>query len=124
MAACWGLAGGMCVEGLELYATIRRTPKWNWRKPIPQGLLPYLLSVTIRAGLSAVVVAAATASGQVISAFSALGLGVAAPLIIEKLARAVPVTQPAPTLDEVSPSSVIGFTEGAPTEVGEVVDAG
>jgi hypothetical protein len=96
VAACWGLAGGMCVEGLEMYAHIRRTPKWNWRTPIPQGLVPYLLSVTIRGGLSAVVVAAAAASGQVISPFTALGFGVAAPLVVEKLARAVPVTEAAP----------------------------
>lgn len=99
VAACWGLAGGISVEGLELYARIRRAPGWTWRKPIPQGLASYLISVVIRGGLSAVVVAAAADGRQVVSVFAAFGLGVAAPLVIEKLARTVPLTLPADPVD-------------------------
>jgi len=90
-AAYWALAGGLCVEGLELYARIRRTPKWSWRTPIPQGLTAYLLSVLIRAGVGATLAAAAASSKQVAGAFAAFGLGVAAPLVIEKIAKVVPI---------------------------------
>ncbi|SEU47112.1 hypothetical protein [Nonomuraea wenchangensis] len=86
-AAFWGLAGGLCVEALELHARIRRARKWSWRRPIPQGRAAYWTSVAIRAGVGAVLAAAAAASGQVTGAFGALGLGVAAPLVVEKFAR-------------------------------------
>lgn len=89
-AAVWGVLGGLCVELLELYGRIHRTPKWNWREPIPQGMIAYLISVTIRVGIGAVVAAAAAASGQVSGTLTAFGLGAAAPLVIEKLSRAVP----------------------------------
>ena len=90
-AAAWGLAGGLCVEGLELYANIRHTPDWTWRTPIPQGLAAYVLSVLIRVVLGAVVTGATAGSHQVSGPLAAFGLGVAAPLVIEKLARAVPL---------------------------------
>jgi hypothetical protein len=92
IAAIWGLSGGLAVEALELYGSIHRARKWTWRKPIPQGLAAYVISVVIRAGLGTVVVAAAAASEQISGAFAAFGLGVAAPLVVEKLARAVPLT--------------------------------
>jgi hypothetical protein len=49
------------------------------------------LSVVIRVGVGAALAAAAASGKQVAGAFGAFGLGVAAPLVIEKLARAVPV---------------------------------
>lgn len=90
-AAYWALAGGLCVEGLELYARIRHTPKWSWRTPIPQGLTAYLLSVVIRAGVGATLAAAAASSKQVTGAFAAFSLGVAAPLVIEKITKMVQI---------------------------------
>ena len=84
----------MCVEGLELYATIHRTPEWHWRKPIPQGLAAFTMSVLIRVLVGAAVAAAAAGSGQVSGSLAAFGLGVAAPLIIEKLTRYIPLTGP------------------------------
>jgi hypothetical protein len=94
-AAVWGLSGGMCVESLELYARIRRTPRWNWRQPIPQGMTAFVISVLIRIGVGAVLAAAGAGSGQVSSSLAAFGLGIGAPLVIEKLARAVPLTNAA-----------------------------
>lgn len=91
-AAVWGLSGGVCVESLELYARIRRTPRWNWRQPIPQGMTAFVISVVIRVGVGAVLAAASASSGQVSSSLTAFGLGIGAPLVIEKLARAVPLT--------------------------------
>jgi hypothetical protein len=94
LAAGWGLAGSLCVEGLELYARIRRTSGWSWRMPIPQGLAAYLISVAIRAGAGAVLAAAAGSSGQVAGVFGAFALGAAAPLVVERLARVIPLDVP------------------------------
>jgi hypothetical protein len=89
VGAAWGLAGGLCVEALALCALIRSTPGWNWRRPIPQGLAAYLISVVLRAGAGAGLAAVAAGSGQVSGAFAAFTLGVAAPLIVERLSRLV-----------------------------------
>lgn len=90
-AAIWGLAGGACVESLELYVRIRRTSHWNWRRPIPQSMAAYVISVVIRVGVGAALAAASAGSGQVSGSLAAFGLGIAAPLVIERLARAVPL---------------------------------
>ncbi|WP_433461853.1 hypothetical protein [Spirillospora sp. CA-128828] len=109
-AALWGIAGGFLVEALELYASIRRsTRRWTWRRPIPQGMAAFVVSIVIRMGAGGTVAAALAQDGQVAGALAALGLGVAAPLVIEKLARVVPLNvdvqaamEPAPA---PSPSS-------------------
>ncbi|MFC6879375.1 MULTISPECIES: hypothetical protein [Actinomadura] len=51
----------------------------------------FWVSVLIRVGVGGVVVAAMARDGQVAGAVAAFGLGVAAPLVIEKLARLVPL---------------------------------
>jgi len=91
-AAGWGLLGGACVEALELYALIRKSPHWSWRRPIPQGLAAYLISIVVRVGAGAGLAAAAAGSGQVSGTLAAFGLGVATPLVIEKLSHAIPLT--------------------------------
>ncbi|GAA4200084.1 hypothetical protein GCM10023074_31470 [Microbispora amethystogenes] len=53
--------------------------------------------------MGALIAAAAAASGQVSGAFAALGLGVAAPLVVEKLTRLVP----APQSNGTDPQSLI-----------------
>lgn len=90
-AAVWGLAGGLCVEALALYSVIRNTPQWSWRLPIPQGLTAYVISVIVRAGAGAGLAAAAAGSGQVSGSLAAFGLGIGAPLVVEKLASAIPL---------------------------------
>ena len=91
-AAAWGLLGGLCVEALALHTTIRSTPQWNWRRPIPQGMPAYLISIVVRLGAGAALAAAAAGSGQVSGSFAAFGLGVAAPLIVQKLSQIIPLT--------------------------------
>ena len=91
VAAAWGLTGGLCVEGLTLYSHIRVTRRWDWRRPIPQGLAAFLISICIRAGAGAGLAAAAAGSGQVSGSLAAFGLGVAAPLVVAKLAQTVPL---------------------------------
>jgi hypothetical protein len=90
--AVWGLAGGLCVEALALYSLIRKSRRWSWRRPIPQGLAAYVISVVLRAGAGAGLAAAAAGSGQVSGTFAAFALGVAAPLVVEKLSQAIPLT--------------------------------
>jgi hypothetical protein len=81
------------VEGLWLYSQIRSAEgHWSWRRPIPQGLAAYLISVFVRVGAGAGLAAAAAGSGQVSGTLAAFGLGVAAPLVVEKLAQVVPLT--------------------------------
>ena len=91
-AAVWGLAGSLCVEALALYSLIRHSRRWSWRKPIPQGLTAYIISVFLRAGAGAGLAAAAAGSGQVSGTFAAFALGVAAPLVVEKLSQEIPLT--------------------------------
>jgi hypothetical protein len=91
-AAGWGLSGGLCVEALALNSLIRTSRRWSWRRPIPQGFAAYLISVILRASAGAGLAAAAAGSGQVSGPFAAFALGVAAPLVVEKLSRAIPLT--------------------------------
>src|ERR1044071_9593079 len=93
-ASVWGLSGGACVEALALYGLIRRSENWSWRRPISQGLSAYLISVILRMGAGGVLAAAAAGSQQVSGPFAAFGLGVAAPLVVEKLSRAIPLVDP------------------------------
>lgn len=130
-ASGWGLAGGLCVEALELHASIRSTPNWNWREPIPQGLAAYLISVGIRVGVGAVLAAAMAGSGQVSSPFAAFALGVGAPLILEKLARTVgpSITDHAEqvaslSLPEVQPSRPRVTEPGLAMKVTKVAESG
>ncbi|WP_336210222.1 hypothetical protein [Nonomuraea sp. LPB2021202275-12-8] len=113
-AALWGLAGGLCVEALELYARIKRSRSWSWRRPIPQGRAAYWTSVAIRAGVGALIAAAAAASGQVTGAFGALGLGVAAPLVVEKFTRLAALAADATPRAEPQGRA----QEGAPVDAG------
>lgn len=120
-AAGWGLVGGMCVEALALYSLIRTNSQWSWRKPIPQGLAAYLISVIVRAGAGAGVAAAAAGSGQVSGTLAAFGLGVAAPLVVEKLAQTVPLLQPAAASDRPAVLPAMGGP-GDPPSSGETAE--
>lgn len=92
-AALWGLTGGLLSELLELYEQIHQTPdRWDWRRPIPQGMPAFVVSTLIRLGAGCAVAAALAHDGQVAGATAAFGAGVAAPLVIEKLARLAPLS--------------------------------
>jgi hypothetical protein len=119
-AAGWGLAGGLCVEALWLHTHIRGAKgHWSWRRPIPQGLTAYVISVVARVGVGGLVAAAAAGSGRVSSALVAFGLGVGAPLAVEKLAQAVPLTghlpgKPEPQATIAKPSPQTAIAEPSP----------
>jgi len=61
---------------------------------MPQGLSAYLVSVTLRMAAGGILAAAAAGSQQVSGPFAAFGLGVAAPLVVEKLSRTIPLRYP------------------------------
>jgi hypothetical protein len=112
--AGWGLAGGLCVEALWLHTQIRGAKgHWSWRRPIPQGPTAYLISVVARVGVGGLVAAAAAGSGRVSNALIAFGLGVAAPLAVEKLAQVVPLTGHLPS----KPDPRAAITEPSPQAV-------
>jgi len=86
-AAVWGLLGGFIVEALELLVASRRVGGWPWTRPGEPGVAPMVVSVVLRMAIGAILAAAAYGSGQVGGPLPALGLGVAAPLVIEKMTR-------------------------------------
>jgi hypothetical protein len=96
IATVWGLTGGLCVEALELYAHICRAPKWDWRCPIDQGMAAFVVAVMLRVSVGAALAAAFAGSHQVSGPLAAYTLGVAAPVVVERLAKAIPLTSGAP----------------------------
>jgi hypothetical protein len=93
-AALWGMFGGFAVEGLDLYGAVRRRGCWPWRARGPQevGAAGYFVAELVRLVIGSGLALASVASSQVTTAFGALAVGVAAPLIVERLTRAIPLT--------------------------------
>ena len=89
-AALWGLAGGACVELWNLHCLTRQRV-FSWRRPIPQGLSAYATAVLTRLAIGTIVAAAAAAGGEITGAWAAFGLGVAGPLVVQRLAGDVPL---------------------------------
>ncbi|MFB4299572.1 hypothetical protein [Actinomadura sp. NTSP31] len=103
--ALWGLAGAALVEGLEFTKSIRHTNDWPWASVDRPGAGPYLASIVIRLAMGMGLAAATGASGQVNGPFGAVAIGVAAPLIIEKLAQQVPHLPDAAAAEEARRAS-------------------
>lgn len=113
--ATWGLFGGFAVDGLEFAAAIRRVGGWPWHQPGEPGPLPFTISVLIRLAVGAGLAAAGGSTGQVSGPFGAVAVGVAAPLLIEQLARQIPLTQALP----VATATASAGGQAAPTQVSE-----
>jgi hypothetical protein len=98
-AALWGLFGGFAVEGLELYAALRRDGRWPWKRGVQRktGAIPeagpmgYAIAELIRLLIGAGLASAAVTAGQITGPLGALGVGVAAPTIIGQLAKLIPL---------------------------------
>lgn len=86
--ACWGLFGGALVAGLDFIAVVGRIGDWPWRARKKLRAGPYVAATFVRLLLGAGLALAAGESGLVTSPLSAITVGVATPLIVEKLARA------------------------------------
>jgi hypothetical protein len=88
LTAFWGLFGGTLVAGLDFIAVVGRIGDWPWktRKKLRAG--PYVAATLVRLMLGAGLAVAVGQSGLALNALSAVMIGVATPLIVEKLARA------------------------------------
>jgi hypothetical protein len=93
-AALWGLFGGFAVEGLDLYGAVRRHGCWPWRARGPRevGAVGYFVAELIRLVIGGALALALAESSQVTTPFAALAVGVAAPIIVERLTRVIPLT--------------------------------
>jgi len=93
-AALWGIAGGFVVEGLELQAVLKKRRKWPWhvRGPgVRASRTAYLIAEAIRLLIGGILAAATAASGQVSTPLAALAIGVAAPVLVERLTSLLPL---------------------------------
>jgi hypothetical protein len=85
--AGWGLFGGFITDGLELWRLVRANGG-SW--PANCRSYGYLIAEVIRLGAGAGLALAFGASGQVSGPMGALAIGVATPLIVEKLSKSLP----------------------------------
>jgi hypothetical protein len=119
-AALWGLAGGSCVELWNLHC-LTRQPVFSWRHPIQQGLSAYVTAVLTRLAIGAIVAAAAAAGGEITGAWVAFGLGVAGPLVVQRLAGDVPLAsgeEPKPLASDSQQVSTVAGKKPQPVPGG------
>ncbi|WP_434593600.1 hypothetical protein [Streptomyces sp. A5-4] len=79
--------GAALIEGLDLYTAIHTTDGWPWKKKGQPALAPYLAALVIRLGVGTGLTAAFAASQQVAGALAAVTVGIAAPKILQQLAK-------------------------------------
>lgn len=90
-AALWGLIGAGAIEAWELYGAIHRLRGFPWDKPGEVAMAPFLVAVILRLLLGIGLATAFVASGQADGPVGAVAVGIAAPKLLEQLARhAVP----------------------------------
>jgi len=95
VAVAWGLFGGFAVEGLELYAAVRRRGVLPWRvkahgRRPPAGPLAYAIAETIRMLIGAGLAGAISGSGQPLTPMGAVAIGVATPIIVQRILETFP----------------------------------
>lgn len=99
VAGVWGLFGGFAVSGLELQALLRRRGCWPWQaregQPPEISLTAYLAGEIIRMLVGAGLAWAAAATGQISGPLGAVGIGAAAPFILDQLSRSGLLASPA-----------------------------
>ncbi len=110
-AALWGLFGGFAVEGLDLYGAVRRRGCWPWQVPGPRevGAAGYFVAELVRLVIGSGLACGLAKSGQITTAVGAIAVGVAAPWIVERLARAIPLT------DSVQDTAAVTAEKRLPT---------
>jgi hypothetical protein len=112
-AAIWGFMGAGAIEAWDLYGAIHRVKGFPWRMPDEVAFAPYLVSVFIRVLLGVGMAIAFVASGQADGPVGVLAIGIAAPKLLEQLARqavsqAASETAPGPSRPRRAPTSVGG----------------
>jgi hypothetical protein len=117
-AAAWGTFGGFAMEALDFITAVRRHRRVPWRKLIPEDPGPAIHAVTsvLRLTVGAGVAAAASRTSPSVSAWLALGLGAAAPVILEKLTALIPLVARSAAEQALKPSGAIPHPLTFPTE--------
>lgn len=82
----WGLFGGVLVAGLDFMSVVGRIGDWPWRSRKKLRAGPYLAATLVRLILGGGLAVAAGQSGLIANPLSAISVGIATPLIVEKLA--------------------------------------
>lgn len=93
--ALWGMFGAFAIESLDFWTAVRRHGRWPWQGPDGDpgpGAMAYGIAEALRlvvgAGVSA---AGCTSLGHGGTAWLAMTLGAAAPIVLEKLCVLVPL---------------------------------
>lgn len=102
------------MEGLDLYAAVRRRGCWPWRARGPRevGAAGYFVAELFRLVIGSGLAWALAESRQITTAFGAIAVGVAAPLIVERLTQAIPLT------DSVQDTAAVVADKRLPTASG------
>jgi hypothetical protein len=92
VAGIWGLFGGFAIAGLDLKSSLQRRKCWPWQadegSTDPEiSAAAYFTGEIIRMILGAGLAWAAAATGQVSGPLGAVGIGAAAPLILDQISR-------------------------------------
>jgi hypothetical protein len=82
-AAFYGALGGFMIDGLEFVRAVRAN---HHRIPVRFKRPGYLLGEAVRLAIGAALAAVYYASGQATGPLAAVTVGIAAPMIIERLA--------------------------------------
>ena len=86
-AALWGFMGAGAIEAWDLYGAIHRVKGFPWNVPDEVAFVPYLVSVFLRVLLGVGMAIAFVASGQADGPVGVVAIGIAAPKLLEQLAR-------------------------------------
>jgi hypothetical protein len=107
--ALWGLLGGFAVEGLDFVRAQRRAAGW----PPEMRTSAWYVATAVRLTVGAVLAMALGESGQIAGPIGALGVGAAAPVLVEKFLRAVPSSI------DVSGQQLTGADAGPPASAAQ-----
>ena len=112
-AALWGVMGAASIEAWDLYGAIHRVKGFPWKSDGEVALAPYLVSVLLRVLLGGGVAFAFVASGQANGPVGVVAIGIAAPKLLEQLARqAVSQTAAYDTARQLRPAPARASVEG------------
>jgi hypothetical protein len=112
-AALWGFMGAGAIEAWDLYGAIHRVKGFPWMMPGEVAFVPYMVSVVLRVLLGVGMAIAFVALGQADGPVGVVAIGIAAPKLLEQLARhavsqAASEAAPDPSRPRRAPSSVGG----------------
>lgn len=83
----WGMAGGFIVEAMEYWRSVRHTGRG---KPDKASWGAFIVAEVLRLLSGAIIAVALGRAGQISGEAGALAVGVAAPLIIDRMSQEIP----------------------------------